>query len=57
MLPYMMALWLLSKTAGIFASRTQERSNERPGAKMMFFSQHYQRILPLTGYQTSSAFH
>ena len=57
MLPYMMALWLLSKTAGIFASRTQERSNERPGAKMMFFSQLYQRILPLTGYQASSAFH
>ena len=56
MLPYM-ALWVLSKTARIFASRTHERSNERPGAKMMFFSQHYQRILPLTGYQTSSAFH
>ena len=57
MLQIEMALWVLSKTAGIFASRTHELSNERPVAKMMFFSQHYQRILPSTGYQTFSAFH
>ena len=44
-----MGLWVHCKTARIFASGTRQRSNESSGARMMFFSLHRQRILPLTG--------